>query len=314
MDNIGKIDSNTITVTDDDSGQRFDKFLIRRFHTGGKGFVYKMLRKKRVKLNGGRATGNEILAPGDVVTFYISPETQAALAKSKPAATGLALDILYEDGDVLIVNKAVNVLTHPDLTDAAASRAAYGGFAPVAVNRLDRNTTGAVVLAKTLPAARELSQALRERRADKLYLTAVTGDVTGPMTLTGGYRKDGKANKASIGDENAGKTAFMEFRPLYKAGAVTILEVRLVTGLSHQIRAQLQAAGFPVIGDPKYGDAAINKYYRELYGVTSQLLHAGSIAFHGMGGRLAGLNGSVFTAPPPKPLARLIKESSVHNL
>jgi 23S rRNA pseudouridine955/2504/2580 synthase len=282
-----------------------------------------MLRKKRVKLNGGRAEGGEILAEGDRVTLYISPETQAQLAgaggmgletSNYELVTGKTfLNVLYEDDEVLVVNKPANCLTHPDLTDEVyknrrpeAVNLKIRPFRPVAVNRLDRNTTGIVILAKTLPAAQELSRAIRERGLEKLYLAAAAGVIDRPMSLTGMHVKDKSANKAGFGEN--GKEAVTEIEPLFSDGAVTVLKVTLVTGRSHQIRAHLQSIGRPVIGDPKYGDAAVNRLYREKYGVEAQMLHAWKVRFGGLDRRLGYLNGLEVSCEPDGSLGRILKK------
>jgi len=307
-----RINDNIINIDADNAGQRFDKFLIRLFPAGGKGFVYKMLRKKRVKLNGARAGGSEILAEGDKVTLFISPETQKELAgklnSNRKSGTGkdIELHVIYEDENILVVNKPANCLTHPGLTDAAALRSGERRlFKPVAVNRLDRNTTGVVILAKTLHAAQELSRVIRERGMLKLYIAAVNGVVDKPMVLRGMHVKDKTGNKAGFGDE--GKEAVTEIEPVFSDGEVTVLKIKLVTGRSHQIRAHLQSIGKPVLGDPKYGDAAVNRRFKEKYGVTAQMLHAWRVKFDGLGGRMEYLNGFEVTCEPDGLLGRIWK-------
>ena len=315
---------NTLTIDEDNAGQRFDKFLIRLFPIGGKGFVYKMLRKKRVKLNGNRAQGSEILREGDVVTLYISPETQKILAKplvscdnlGKGLALKVLLKVLYEDKDILVVNKPANCLTHPDLTAAAAASAIGSIFRPVAVNRLDRNTTGIVILAKTLPAAQELSLALKEGHIEKLYLAAVAGEIDKAMVLKGSHIKDKKTNKAAVGSYNIDnnldnpKEVVTEIEPVWSGDGLSLLKIKLVTGRSHQIRAHLQSIGRPVIGDPKYGDSSLNSLFREKHGVSAQMLHAWRLRFGGLGRRLGYLNGFEVVCRPDGALGEFIKLNS----
>ncbi|MDR1705085.1 MAG: RluA family pseudouridine synthase [Clostridiales bacterium] len=300
---------NDVYISEDESGQRFDKFLIRRFPAGGKGFVYKVIRKKRVKLNGNRAYGAEILKEGDRVTLYIAPETQLELSADNhkighcPPAAGMSLNVLFEDEHVLIINKPAGALTHPDIVEAASYYVKNAAFRPVAVNRLDRNTTGIVILAKTLTAARELSAAIRERAVEKYYLAAVHGLIDREMTLTGGHVKDRQRNKAVItgADVMNAKESVTKVRPLAYKDGVTVLEITLVTGRSHQIRAHLQSVGSPIIGDPKYGDITVNRRYN----VNRQMLHAWRVVFGGLSGRLAYLNGMEVVCESGEELLKL---------
>jgi len=307
---------NEIIIDEANAGQRFDKFLIRRFPLGGKGFVYKMLRKKRVKLNGKRAEGNEMLCAGDMITLYISPETQEGLRlRDKPAITKTKhkINILFEDENVIIVDKPANCLTHPDLTDSLAAHVGETEFKPVAVNRLDRNTTGIVIIAKTLHAAQALNHAIKERQVEKYYLALAKGVLKQPLVLRGKMEKDRDKNKTSIGD--TGKDVLTEVYPLGTDGKVTLAEIRLHTGRSHQIRAHLQSIGHPIVGDVKYGgeiasqkavypaDQARSPTFSKPaitaeHPVKQQLLHAYKIMLNGLPSKFEYLNGKTFISKP----------------
>jgi len=311
---------NTYTIQADAANQRLDKFLLKYFNKATKGLVYKLLRNKRIKLNGARAAGGELLRAGDELTFYIAPETMAGLMEARTIREGCAaLDVVYEDAQIVLVNKPAGLLTQPDAAgaDCVSERLlahlvrcgvyeaeAGGVFVPAPVNRLDRNTSGLVVCAKTLAAAQALSLAFKERAADKHYLAVAAGRVDTAMTLSGLHQKDERTNTVTIAiASEAGKDAVTAVEPLAHGERFTLLRVKLLTGRTHQIRAHLQSIGHPIVGDPKYGDGGVNR----TFGVKSQLLHAHTIALHGLAEPLAHLNGRTFTAPPPVGFAQFMK-------
>jgi 23S rRNA pseudouridine955/2504/2580 synthase len=264
-------DGNSVYIDELNANQRFDKFLIRYFGAAGKGFVYKMLRKKRIKLNGMKADGGEMLAAGDVVTMYISPQTMRGLGTVSDTVRALpGIDVVYEDKDFLIVDKPVNLLTHAekDGDDTLVGRIVYylyrnggydptvqGAFTPVCCNRLDRNTSGIIAAAKNLPAAQALAAAFRDGDAERWYAAVVSGRVDGEL----GFDAD-----------IDGKRAFTAVYPLKVTDSYSVVKIRLHTGRTHQIRKHLASAGYPIIGDTRYGDAGVNGRF----GVRGQLLRA----------------------------------------
>jgi 23S rRNA pseudouridine955/2504/2580 synthase len=298
-----------------DANRRLDKYLLSYMNTAGKNFIYKMLRKKRIKLNGGRASGSEILKEGDVITYYISDETQSSFMEAKAlTARDPRIDALYEDGNILVVNKPVNLLTHSDPAgDALIDRALLylhqkgeydadpdATFTPAACNRLDRNTSGIVLIGKTLAAVQALNGALRSGDSlEKYYLAIVTGELEGSAILEGFLEKDGRTNTAKIRADapcptppGALKQVVTHYETLKTTGKYSLLKIKLVTGRPHQIRAHMKAIGHPIVGDRKYAGANPQR------GFDSQLLHAAEIRFRD-NNLLGYLNGRTFSCEPP---------------
>ena len=291
-----------ITITQDISGQRLDKFLARHLNAAPKAFIHKMLRKKNIVINGKRAEGALVLAVGDVVTLYLADETITKFTKAKSISEG-PLDIIYEDENIVIVNKSANLLTQPDIAggDSLVGRLGHlhkgTAFAPVAINRLDRNTTGIVLCAKNLPAAQILAKLVHDRQIEKNYLAAVHGEIPCEMLLEGLHTKDEAKNLAKIVPRGTfGREAVTKVIPIkYDAAMdVTVLKIGLETGRSHQIRAHLAEIGHPLVSDRKYGGR----------GEGHQRLHAHEIVFGEVSGILGYLSGKRFEAPLPEDMKR----------
>ncbi|MDR3238898.1 MAG: RluA family pseudouridine synthase [Clostridiales bacterium] len=317
-----------VIITPADSGRRFDKYLARYMNTAPKSLIYKLLRKKRVKLNGCRAEGGEILREGDVVSFYLAEETMSCCmrARALPKSAG-DIDVIYEDEWILLINKPVGLLTHGDGTtrDTLTDRALYylhakkvfdassaSTFTPAVCNRLDRNTSGLVVCGKTLAAVQALNRMFAEGKARKDYLAAVTGIVRKGALLRGFWEKDGTANQAAVRREGAGKEIFTEYAPIGYGEGCSLLRIRLHTGRSHQIRAHMQSIGHAVLGDPKYGDLARNAWLFEKYAIPSQLLHAERIFFMEPGGVLGRYYRRAWAALLPDPFQTFVN-TEIHT-
>lgn len=346
-----------IIIDNRESGQRFDKYLKKYLSQAGSGFIYKMLRKKNITLNGRKASGNEILSEGDSVKMFFSDDTyekftagapkrekEARIRKNDSAVNGenaaennnklseqygsaykgdkrhnknahkildnmeltigntngkkivicagYRVEILYEDDNVIFMNKPAGLLSQGDgkggvsLVDILSSYLAHtdgrsgkpSGFRPGICNRLDRNTSGVVAAGKTVRGLQELSEAIRTKTVHKIYACVVEGRVDTGKRLKGYLTKDSVKNTVSLSDVKTEGAAYVEtiYRPVKTNGLVTLLEVELVTGKSHQIRAHMANEGHPVVGDVKYGSKM-----KQPGG--HQLLHAHRMVFDNMG-------------------------------
>lgn len=296
-------------IQENEAGQRLDKYLKKRLCQAPSGFLYKMLRKKNIVLNGKRAEGSEKLSVGDTVTFFLSEETMEKFSGKEHTFSfaqypRTELEILYETKDILIINKPAGMLSQKSrpedvsaneyiigylLESKALSPGELETFKPSVCNRLDRNTSGILAAGKTLAGLQQLSALFRQRGLEKYYICLAAGELKEPQELEGYLwkdgkqnqvivRKDGKQNQAAVrkGKEQGqtGKRIRTSVRPIRHFQGFTLLEVHLITGRSHQIRAHLASIGHPVVGDAKYGDAAINAGFRKCCRLKGQLLHA----------------------------------------
>lgn len=317
-------------IRENEAGQRFDKYLSKLLRNAPKSFFYKMLRKKNITLNGRKATGNEKLEAGDQVKLFLSDETFDKFSQQDKAARAVTtLDVLYEDTDILLINKPAGMLSQPDDTKEPSMVEYVTGyllekgelteedlrtFRPSVCNRLDKNTSGIIAAGKSLAGLQELSELFHDRTVHKEYLCIVKGVLRERKHIRGYLAKDTKQNKVTIYSQKQRDAQPIEtvYEPVENNGEATLLKVGLITGRTHQIRAHLASEGHPLAGDTKYGQEAFNRHYREKYQLKHQLLHAFCLSFPaGMEGRLSDLSGKCFHAPLPAQFARIIKEEKL---
>ena len=301
-----------LTIGKNQAGQRLDKFLKKALPNAGTGFLYKMLRKKNITLNGKRAEGKEILAQGDEVKCFFSEETYASLSGAgaaedtsdyRKAYRSLKdISVLYEDENILLLNKPAGVLTQkakPEdlslnewlighlLAANAIKETDLATFHPSVCNRLDRNTSGIVLCGKTLAGSQALSRIIKDRSVKKYYQTVCKGKILQESTLEGYLYKDERTNTVQV------------FPDMAEAP---------VTGKTHQIRAHLASTGHPLLGDTKYGDNKLNRRMQSEYSLHHQLLHAGRVCFpEEAEGPLAKVSGQTFDAPLPHKFAEILQ-------
>ena len=324
------------SISSKEAGQRMDKYLFKILNQASKGFVYKMLRKKNIVLNDKKATGQEVLNVSDQIKIYLSDETfdkfasalgdtaeektaaKSAVGNTKTAAKTSAvhhpkIQIVYEDDDILILNKPVGLLSQKAqkedysanemvidylLESGQLTRAELRTFHPSICNRLDRNTSGLLIAGKTIRGLQEMADALKSRSMQKYYRCLVAGQITQDAHLKGYLAKDHQSNKVTIRKEAFADASYIEtaYHPVKVYENMTLLEVHLITGRSHQIRAHLASIGHPILGDGKYGDKKINQTVKDSCRIRSQLLHAYRMEFP---------DGRIVTAPEPAIFARV---------
>ena len=285
-----------ITIGRNDAGQRLDKFLSKAVKGLPMSLMYKYIRTKKIKVNRARTQQNYMLCEGDEIELFIrdeffsSPESdQGALFRITPK-----LDIVYEDENIMLLNKRPGVLVHEDTAAEEntlimhvkaylAQKGEYDpaleqSFAPALCNRIDRNTGGIVIAAKNAEALRVMNEKIRDDLVRKTYLCAVHGiPARRSATLKGYLKKDSEKNMVDVRDTpKAGyKEIITGYRVLVSHKGASLLEVELITGRTHQIRAHLSHIGHPLLGDGKYG---INRAERER-GYKFQALYAYRLAF-----------------------------------
>ena len=316
-----------IIITRDNAGGRLDKILTNYLNKAPKSFIYKMLRKKNIVLNDKKAAGNEIIKEGDSIKLYLADDTIAKFQGKSPIVTKKAPDIpiVFEDDNILILDKPAGLLSQKsNPSDISVNdfllqylKSDDPLFKPGISNRLDRNTSGLVLAGKNLYATRMLNDAIKNRRLQKKYLCLVKGIVEKEALIDGYLIKDEKTNQVSVHaetpkekDDEKANRILTSYLPLERYSDATLLEVDLITGKSHQIRAHIASIGHPIIGDPKYGDAQVNAAYKQKYHVNRQLLHAYKIIFRTMEGDLSYLNGSSVTGMLPEDFQNVISQKS----
>ncbi len=311
-----------LEITTDEAGQRLDKFLRKYLNQAPGSFIYKMLRKKNIKLNGKKADGSEKIQPGDILNLYLADATIAEFRQEKVVSGANGhLDIIYEDEQIAMINKPAGMLSQKaDADDISLveefqaymernglTQEQKRAFTPGICNRLDRNTSGLVVAGKTLQGLQKMSELLRERRVEKYYLCIVVGHVKEKQHIDGYLSKEERTNQVTIHREDGpGRTRIeTAYEPLEYGDDFTLLKVHLITGKTHQIRAHLSSQRHPIIGDTKYGDALVNQQMKKNFGLKYQLLHSYEIHFPQMEEPFEQLSNRCVQAPLPTRFVRI---------
>jgi len=282
-----------IEIGPNEAGQRTDKFMRKVLGDVPLSKIYKAFRKGDIRVNGSKIKEKHSLAEGDVVeTKYITSEFK----KEEFVRVDNKLKITFEDANILMVEKWPGVLVHadkkggePTLTDYALSYLYDKGdykpeneitFTPAPCNRLDRNTSGMVIFGKNFKSLKLLNEMIRDRNIEKYYMALVSGRIKDGI-YEGYIYKNEDANISQVFNEPKPDTKriAMDVKTIESCGTFSLLDINLLTGRSHQLRAHLSMLGNPILGDPKYGNKKVNSYFNNKYGLDSQYLYAYKLIF-----------------------------------
>ena len=317
-----------------DEGQTLLKYLEKVLPGAKGGVVFKALRKKNIVLNGGKATGKEVLKEGDSVKVFFSDEViesfkpkfgkdAAKVSVKKEELKRFTKNIVFEDTNRLIVNKDADLLSQSDgsgsisLNDMLLSylenEVKHYAVKPSVCNRLDRNTSGLVLCGKTQKGLKALSEVIKDRSLKKYYYAIVFGELKGKLELKGYLHKDKEKNMAEITEDKRYEDsdpvetiAEKEGKIRVKNYDLTLLKVQLVTGKPHQIRAHLLHAGYPVLGDMKYFTEG-SRACSEALSIKRQMLHAFRVEFPKMDKEFSSISGKSFEAELKDDMKSLLK-------
>lgn len=305
-----------IEISNNDQNKRLDKFVKKYLSKAPDSFIYKLFRKKDVKVNKKPKPIDYMTQLGDMITIYITKEQEESFIEKKNVETSSSMDfkVIYEDDNILVVNKPTNLLVHDgddklknddtltkQVLNYLISTNAYDPskeniFIPALAHRIDRNTSGLVVFGKTSIALQELFKAFKNHDGmDKEYETLVCGKVTQKGKIEAKLIKNEKTKIVNV-DETNGLKALTLYTPIKVYEDVSLLSVKILTGRTHQIRVHLKHINHPLVGDQKYGNRNSDMLAKK-YQMSGYFLHAKKLCFHNLENELSYLNNKEFVAP-----------------
>lgn len=284
----------TFIINENDSGQRLDKFITKTIKSLPKNLMYKYIRLKRIKINGKRCEISTRLNVGDEIQLYINDEFFESAKDDSFLSVSSNINIIYEDENIILIDKPSGLVVHEDndnSIDTLINRIKHYlyikkeydprnelSFAPALCNRLDRNTSGIVICAKNAESLRILNQKIKEREIHKHYLCICIGTFSKKEDTLNNYLFKDEKNKTVHIENNKkpnNKQILTKYKVIKEKNNLSLVEINLLTGRTHQIRAHMSYIGHPLLGDGKYGINLINKKY----GVKTQALCANRLTF-----------------------------------
>ncbi len=307
----------TKEVRKEEAHQTLEKYAKKILVNAPLSFIYKLFRKKDIKVNGHWQTPKYILEEGDVVSFYIKDEQYQEFINVSSFIKGdnrLAPYIIYEDNNILLINKPRGLLVQPNeknnsncLSNMVLSYMIYKNeydpsvttFVPGPAHRIDRNTSGLVIFGKNMASLQELYNLFLEKsNLGKHYITLVKGEIYEDGEVNAPLKKDSENNIVKVSSlKGGGKPAVSKYHVLENYDGYTLLDVTILTGRTHQIRVHMSYINHPVIGDNKYGDFELNRFFKTNYNFENQFLHAYEIDFGNLKEPLTYLSHTKFNAP-----------------
>lgn len=316
-----------IEIGSNEAGQRLDKFLRKLLKDVPLSAIFKALRKKDIRVNGKKQNEKYFLEEGDIVEIKYIQSKKEDKTQKFIKVDPKRMKICFEDENMVIVEKWPGILVHsdtsdnkePTLTDYVLSYLNDKGdylpeneitFTPAACNRLDRNTSGIIMYGKTFEGLKCINEAIREDEVKKYYYTLAKGKVKSGL-YEGYIVKNPETNISTVYDKEVknSKKIAMDVNVVETNGAYSFVEINLITGRSHQIRAHLAHVGNPIIGDNKYGDKKLNSFFESKYGLNYQYLYAYKLNFRKIKGKLEYLDNKTIAVALP-PLFKKIKQDA----
>ena len=311
----------TIKVKNNEAGQRIDKYIRKYLNNAPLSYIYKLFRKRDIKVNGKRVDINYIIQENDEIIVYINEETLKDFSFKKTIAnTTNTLDIIYEDKNILVINKDAGLIVHEgenntkentlnnDILHYLKEKGEYNEsdlFTPCCVHRLDRNTSGIIIAAKTLQASKELLELFKNKdQLKKEYIALVVGNCKDHETLNFPLLKNEKDKFVKV--DKRGLPATSIYNKLISNDKYSLIKVNILTGRTHQIRVHMSYINHPIVNDDKYGEFKANKEFYTSFKYKYQLLHSYKITFSNINGELSYLSNKEFIAPLKKEELRII--------
>ena len=311
-------------VSTKEEGLILEKYVKKVLKDAPLSFIYKLFRKKDVKVNGHWQDRKYVLKSGDEITVYVNKEqledfSNQAVIKSNDA---ISKNIIYEDANILLINKPRGLLVQPDASNEMSLdkmvleylsfKNEYNSndtvFTPGPVHRLDRNTSGIIAFGKNTRVLQYLSEAFKNHDVvGKHYYALVVGNVEEDGMVDKPLYK-GTNNKVYVSDKKEAKPAQTIYHVLERYENYTLLDIILLTGRTHQIRVHMASINHPVVGDEKYGDFAVNELFLEKYKFKNQFLHAYELSFYDMEDPLKYLKNTNFIADLPNEMISILKD------